>query len=889
MGWYSRFTNFLRSDRVSEDIDREMAFHMRELADDLVAGGMSDADARREARRRFGNPGVQKERTRDVDVMTWLESLAADVRYALRALRASPVFAVVTIASLGLGIGANTAIFSLINTVVLRTLPVHAPDELLQATMGDGGGTDAIFTNPIWEQIRDHQDVFSGVFAYGDASYNLSAGGEIRRATGNWVSGEFFSTLGVTPAAGRLIARADDVPGCPAIAVLGHGFWQTEYGGAADIIGKSISLDRKPHVVVGVTEPSFFGVSVGSSAQIYTPLCLRPNLQHRSNWFLYIIGRRKPEVTEAQVNARLAAIAPAVYRATVPEDWGANHKEEYLANKLGVVPAANGLSQLRTQYQRALTVLMVVVGLVLLIACANVANLLLARAAMRGREMAIRLAIGAGRRRLVRQLLTESVLLAGLGAFAGVLFARWGSALLVNVLSSGRSKVVLDLTLDGRVLAFTLAVAVATGILFGLAPAWRASHIDPQAALKSNGRGVVEGHARFTIGKALVVGQVALSLVLVVGAGLLLGSFRKLTTLDPGFDRTGVLVATVSLRNAGYTADTYGAGHDELLARFRALPGVQHVGSADITPISGSAWNGLIKVDGFEPKSERDALVYFNEVSDGYFAAMGTPLRAGRDFDRRDRPATQPVAIVNEAVADKFFPGASPLGKHYRLVVQGDSLSAPIEIIGVVKTAKYRRLSEPTTPTIYLASAQSADPGATANYQIRTTGDPAALIPAVKATAAEMHRSISLELTPLSRVLDASLGRERLLASLSGFFGALALLLATVGLYGTLSYSVARRRSEIGIRMALGAAQGRVLRLVLGEVARILVLGVALGALAALASTRWMESFLYGLSPSDPAVMVGSAAILVVVGLAAGALPAWRAARVDPISALRFD
>ena len=889
MGWFSRFTNLLRSNRVSEDIDREMSFHINELADDLILRGMEPAAARREARRRFGNPSVQKERTRDADVMTWLESIAADVRYAVRALRASPVFAIVTVASLGLGIGANTAIFSLINAVVLRTLPVHAPDELLQVTMGgDETGDNAVFTNPIWEQIRDGQDVFSGAFAYGDHGYNLNNGGEVRRATANWVSGEFFSTLGVRPAIGRLVTRTDDVPGCPPIAVLGHGFWQSEYGGSSDIVGRSISLDRKPHVIVGVAQEGFFGVKVGESAQIYTPLCLRSNLQARSNWFLYIIGRRKPDVTDAQISARLATMAPSVYQAALPQDWGAAEKAEFLQYKLGAVPAAHGLSEVRRQYHRALSVLMVVVGLVLLIACANVANLLLARATVRGREMAIRLAIGAARRRVVRQLLTESVLLAGLGAIAGLLFARWGSALLIGVLSTGRSRVMLDLTLDGRVLGFTLAIAVATGVLFGLAPAWRASQIDPQVALKSNARGVVEGHSRFTIGKVLVVGQIALSLVLVVAAGLLLGSFRKLTTLDPGFDRNGVLVAAVNLRNAGYSAAEYSAVHGDLLARFRAIPGVKYVGSSDITPISGNAWNNMIKVDGYNPKDERDGLVYFNEVSDGFFAAMGTPLLAGRDFDQRDRPSGQPVAIVNEAVVQKFFHGGSPLGKQYRIVMHG-AAEAPVEIVGVVKNAKYKQIRETAIPTIYVAKAQNAKPGAFANYQLRTAGDPAAVIPAVKAVAAELNRSIALELTPLSRQVDASLTRERLLATLSGFFGALALLLATVGLYGTLSYSVARRRNEIGIRVALGAAQGSVVRLVLGEVARVIVLGVALGALAALASTRWMEAFLYELTPSDPGVLVGSGLLLAAIGLVAGVIPALRASRVDPITALRED
>jgi putative ABC transport system permease protein len=531
---------------------------------------------------------------------------------------------------------------------------------------------------------------------------------------------------------------------------------------------------------------------------------------------------------------------------------------------------------------------MVVVGLVLLIACANVANLLLARAAVRGREMAIRLAIGAARRRLVRQLLTESILLAGLGALAGALFARWGSAMLVRSLSRGQAPVSLDLALDGRVLAFTLVVAVATGILFGLAPAWRSTHVDPQLALKANGRGIAEGHTRFSVGKVLVVGQIALSLVLVIGAGLLLGTFRNLAALDPGFRREGVLIVSVDLSHAGYSDSVYTAVRRDLLTRIRALPGVVSAASSQITPISGSAWNDFIKVDGFSAKSERDALAYFNEVTDGYFTTLGTPLLAGRDFNDRDRLGAPVVAIVNEAVVRKFFGGVNPLGKTYRTTM-GDSVSQPVEIIGVVKDAKYRELREEAIPTIYVAAAQNAGPGSYAQYEVRTSGPPADIAPVIKSMVAQVNQSIALEFTPLSAQVDASLSRERLLASLSGFFGGLALLLATVGLYGTLSYSVARRRNEIGIRIALGAGQQRVMRLVLGEVTRMVVLGVALGAAAALMSTRWVTSFLYGLSPSDPVTVAGSAVMLAIVGLAAGAMPAWRAARVDPISALREE
>ena len=887
MAWYRRLFNNLRSNRLSSDIQREIDFHIAERTDDLVAGGMPEPDARREARRRFGNPGVQKERTRDADLLTWLESLGADVRYALRTLRSSPGFAAVVIVSLALGIGANTAIFSLINSVVLKSLPVRDPDELLQVTIYDSRA--AALTNPIWEQIRDRQDVFSSVFAYTDRGFNLASGGEMRRATGNMVSGEFFTTLGVRPAVGRLLVRTDDVRNaCPPVAVLSHGFWQTAYGGSPSVVGKSISLDNTPHTVVGVVEEGFFGVNVGQSVQVYVPLCLRADLDARSNWFLWAIGRPKPGVTKEMAAARLASLSPAVFGATVPERWSASHRAEYLENKLSALPAANGFSWLRRDYEKALVVLMAVVGLVLLIACANVANLLLARASARGREMAIRLAIGASRRRLVRQMMTESILLATLGAAAGLLFARWGAAVLVQILAAGRPDLALDVSLDGRVLLFTISVAVATGILFGLTPAWRSARVHPQAALKANGRGVAEGHSRFTIGKWLVVGQLALSLVLVMGAGLLLGSFRKLTTLDAGFRHEGVLLVATSMRNAGISDSAFGPLRQQLLERFRSQPGVQSASISQITPISGSAWNELVETDGFNAATLDDGLVYFNEVSDGFFATMGTPFRAGRDFDRRDAAGARKVAIINETMARRFFGTSNPLGKSF-YTMQHEKRGEPIEVIGIVKDAKYQRLREETLATAYVAMSQEARASALNNFELRVAGDPRSIIPAVKTSVAEVSPSISLQFTTFTEQVNASLTRDRLLATLSGFFGVLALLLATVGLYGTLSYSVARRRNEIGIRIALGAEGSRVMKLVLGEVGRLTLIGVVLGALASFGVMRWVTSFLYGLSASDPRTMTVAALTLGAAAAVAGALPAWRAARVNPVDALREE
>lgn len=892
MAWHRRLLNLLRSRRLSHDLDRELAFHIAERADALVAEGMSEADAMREARRRFGNYGLQKERTRDADVLVWLQSLAADVRYATRSLRASSGFTLVAILSLALGIGANTAIFSLIDAVMLKYLPVSHPEQLVQVMLSDKNG---IFTNPLWEQLRDRQDVFAGVFAVGNTRFNLSTGGEARHVAGDWVSGEFFSTLGLRPALGRTIARSDDRRGCPAIAVLSYGFWQSNYGGDPDVIGTTISLDSHPFQIVGVAAPGFFGVDVGQSVQLYAPLCAEAvvrgagsALDRRSTWFLRVIARPKPGLTVSQVSARLTTLAPGIYEATVPPNWRPKDQQQYLQGTLGVRPVATGFSDVRHQYRGALLALMAVVGIVLLIACANVANLLLARATVRQREVAIRLALGAGRARLIRQLLTESLLLSLCGAALGLLFAKWGSRVLVGFLDTAGNRVSLDLSVDARVLGFTIAVATATGLLFGLAPAWRSTRVSPQSAMKSGGRGVAEGHSRFTLGKALVVAQVALSLVLLMGAGLMVGTFQSLATLDPGFQRDAVLIASTDLHNLNYSAERQRQFYHDMTQRLRTLPGVRAASASAVTPLSGSLWNDIIVVDGFSPKSAMDAAADFNGVSDGYFATLGTPVLAGRDFNDDDQPGSAQVAIVNTAFARKFFGGANPLGKRFRLQ-RATGNTPPLEIVGLVGDAKYESLREAAPPTVYVPISQQDEPGTFMSFELRAATAPAALIPGVTSAFSEVNPHLSIEFVTLSDQVARSLTRERLLATLSSFFGALALALSMIGLYGIMSYTVARRRNEIGIRIALGAARTRVLRLVLGDVGVIVATGLAFGIVAALAVTRLASSFLFGVTASDPVTLLASTVILAAVALAAGALPAWRAARMDPMVALREE
>jgi predicted permease len=743
----------------------------------------------------------------------------------------------VAILSLALGIGANTAIFSLIDSVMLKTLPVVHPEQLLQVTTALY--RDA-FSNPLWEQVRDRQDVFSSIFAFSLNRYNLSQGGEARYAVGNRVSGQYFETLGVHTILGRTLTASDDKRGCPGTAVLSYDFWQRAYGGRDDVLGKPVSLDGHPFEIVGVTQPGFSGVTIGEAVDVTVPICTEAivlpennSLAKPTDWWLNVIARPKPGISPTQAAARLNTLAPEMFKATLPSILHEDRVARYLANTFTIAPAGNGLSQIRSQYRLALLTLMAVVGAVLLIACANVANLLLARGAARQREIAIRMALGSGRARIIRQLLTESLLLSLCGAALGLVFAQWGTHVLVGYLSTSRNSVFLDLSIDARMLAFTAAVAILTGLLFGLAPAWRGTRVQPQTAMKANPRGVIEG-SKFGLGKALVMLQVALSLVLVVSAGLMLSTFWKLTSMDTGFNRQNVLLVRVDIRNANYPMDRRPAAWQQMLDRARSIPGIQSASMSGLTPISRSSWTESLLINGTTTGG-----VAYNSISPGYFDTLGTPLIAGRDFNQYDTPQSPAVAIVNETFVKKFFGSSNPLGKTYRWR-PNDVLSPPVEIVGVVKDAKYYSLREPVPPTSYRAESQEK-PRFFATIEMRSNTN---LIPAIKSAMEEVNRDVTLQFTTFSTQVDESLVRERLLAALSGFFGVLALLLATIGLYGVMSYNVARRRNEIGIRMALGAEQSRVLRMVLGEVLILIFIGLAAGFAATLATTRFLPSFM---------------------------------------------
>jgi len=808
-----------------------------------------------------------------------------DVRFALRTFRKSFGFTAVALLSLALGIGVNTAIFSLIDAVLLKTLPVSHPEQLVEVAIGENGIN--FFANPLWEALRDRQDVFSGILASGSTEFDLASGGEAQRIIGAFVSGDYFSTLRVPTALGRILTAADDHRGCSGAAVLSYGFWVGRYGASADVLNRTISLDHHAFPIAGVTAPGFYGTTVGSKQEVFLPICAEKivggefsALDRRTLWWLNVIGRLKPGVSAGQAAARLNLLAPGIFADTFPP--------EHMLRNFQVAPASTGLSFIRDQYRSSLSILMTVVAVVLLIACANVANLLLARATVRQKEIAVRLALGAGRARLIRQLLTESLLLSIAGAALGVVFAKWGAALIIRLLSTGRNPVFLDLALDPRVLAFTIAVAILTGLLFGLVPAWSGTHVSPLSGMK--GLSSTPTRSAYGLSNALVIAQIALSLILVVSAGLLVGTFRRLETLDPGFDRSQVLLMGVDLGNVNYPKERRPAIYREMLDRLRATPGIHSVSASAMTPLGGGpTWISEVHVEGFTPVREDDSRILANETSDRYFETLGMRILAGRDFNDQDTLTSPRVAVVSESFARKFFNTSSPLGKTYREDEGPNKLGPPIQIVGIVADAKYRDLRDIAVPIAFHSLNQDNDRPDAGNFEIRTEGTAPAIIPVVKSLMAQFNPHIVLSFKTLAAQVDESLAQERLLATLSGFFGALALLLSAIGLYGVMSYRVARRRNEIGIRMALGAGELRILTMVLGDVAILLVVGLAAGIAISAAASRLIATFLYGITARDPRTVIASSFILAVVAIAAGYLPARRASRLHPLASLREE
>ena len=816
-----------------------------------------------------------------------------DFRDALRALRATPGITGVAILSLALGVGANTAIFSLINSLMLRSLPVSEPERLVYLD-------DAAWTNPIWEQIRERQtELVESAAAYSGQQFDLSSGGEAQFVEGLWVSGGFFSVLGVPTILGRTLTVDDDRrgggPDGP-VAVISHRFWQQRFNGSASVLGQAISLNRVPYTVVGVTEPGFFGPQVGETFDVIVPIGTEPlvrgdssGLDQRSMWWLEIIARLKPGQTVDQATTALRHVQPRIREATLPANWRPSDLETYLKDPLTLVPAANGSPFLSARYKRPLLTLMVVVALVLLIACANIANLMLARANGRRHELSVRLALGASRFRLARQFLAESLLMSGVGAALGLAFAYWASKLIVNQMSTGRQGLFVDLSLDWRILGFTTLVAIGTAVIFGLAPALRASRVAPNDALKEQGRAMAR-HSHGSLGSPLVVAQVALSLVLVVAAGLFVRTFTTLVNRDLGFTFDPLLVVSIDGERSKAAQEQRPALFERLAQAVAAVPGIETSALSAVTPVSGMMWNDRFEFPELPTLSQRDRAMNINFVTPGWFATYATPILSGRDFDSRDRAGAPGVAIVNEAYVAKFIKaGVNPLDQLVRPQARGNQPTpAPLQIVGVVRNSVYRSVRDPAGPIVYRPIAQADEFPPFVSATIRSTsGSAARLTKSITAAIGQVDADLSLTFRPLAEQIRGSLAQERVIAILSGFFGALALLLAGIGLYGVTSYAVSRRRTEIGIRMALGADAKGVVRLVLTRVAILVGIGVIVGTGISIWASRFVGTLLYGLEPRDPMTFVGAVAVLGTIGALAGWLPARRASRIDPAEALR--
>jgi putative ABC transport system permease protein len=892
---------FLRRRFWDEERARELDAYLAQETDDNIARGMSPEAARAAAHRKLGNATRIREEIYTMNSVAWLESLWQDLRYGARLLRRNLTFAAVAVLTLALGTGANTAVFQLVDAVRLRSLPVDHPEQLAEVRIvksphgrtGMFNGRWPMLSYPLYQKIRERQQVFADIVAWGSNTFDLAQGGEQRPAEGLWVSGNFFSVLGVRAAAGRLLTPADDVPGCAPVAVLGDGFWQREYGASPSAVGSTVLLDGHRFDVIGVAAPAFFGVDVGRAFDVAVPICAEPivrgtersGLDKSDVWFLGGIGRLKPGVTLDQAGAHLAGLSKAIQAATLPPRYQPADARDYLEMVIGVRDASGGISGLRRNYADSLNLLMGVTAAVLLIACANLANLMLARATAREREVAVRLAIGASRARIVRQLLSESLLIAALGAAGGLLAAQWFSRSLVAFLSTTGSPVRVDLGLDTRVFGFTLLVAVAACLLFGVAPAIRATATAPLAAIKAGSRGASDSRERFGVRRALVVLQVSLSVVLIVGALLFARSLYNLTSLDGGFRQAGVMTAVLDMRKAGIKRDAQAATNARVIENVRAVPGVAAATQAFMTPVAQDFWNERIEIAGATVKD----MVNFNSVGPGYFDALGIRMTAGRDFTAADTPQSPKVAIVSESFVKKYLAGGTALGQSFQVEgAPGDARPA-IEIVGVVRDTKYTDLREPFLPLIYLAATQDETPGPGLQLVIRADAPLTAVAPEITAAVGAVHPAISIQYRTLRAQVEQSLLRERLMATLSGFFGVLAVLIATIGLYGVMSFMVTRRRLEIGVRMALGADRVAVVGMIVREAGLLLAGGLAIGLVGAVFAARAAQSLLYDLQPGDPLTLALAALSLVGAAFLASWIPARRAAGLSPTVALREE
>jgi putative ABC transport system permease protein len=904
MAWLARIWNTLRSGGLDGDLEEELRHHRALRARDLEQTGVPESAARMEASVRLGNFTLQKERTREMDIATGLETVFKDLRYALRQFAHNPTFSTVAVLSLALGIGANTAIFSVLNAALLKSLPVRNPQELVILTnpdrsgvyIGSAKGERDLLTYTEFEKLRDRSTTLD--LCASESSLNRwsvrIANGSQEDARGRLVSEEYFAVLGVDPLIGRFFAKT-------AGAVISYDYWQRRFAGKADALGAPIRVYGAALTVIGVAPPGFHGETVGESPDIWAPMRMEPFVKPGRDWihedltksiekvmWLHVFGRLKPGVSLAKAQAEISVLFKTILEDGYPKTLSERTRKNLFDQHVRVRDARTGAFGGRNEFSQQLFVLLITAGLVLLIACANVANLLLARATARHREVGIRLSIGAGKGRLIRQFLTESLLLAALGAAAGLMIAASAVRVLVLLVSPGNQRQ-LATTFDWRVLAFTGAVTLLTGLLFGLAPALRGTRVDISESLKETSRNTTSAGKRMTFAKGLVAVQIALSLLLVVSAGLFLRTLWNLQSVMPGYSKQNLLLVGIDALTAGYHEAQRPLLYNEITDRLRRLPGVRAVTYSQNGLFSGHDSGDTVDVEGFVHKTREDAYAAYDQIGPGYFSNMGIPLLLGREIELRDTANSLRVCVINEAFAKRFFAGRNPIGRHVTDTYGDTHLT--MEVIGVATDVRDHRLRGEVQERFYVAAAQGDGPIPPSIYfEVRTIANPLHALSAVRQAILRVDANLPiLDARAVSDLIDAQNAQPRMIARLCGIFGAIALLLAATGLYGVLSYNIARRTNEIGIRMALGAGHSSVIGMIFKETSIWIGVGMLGGIAAVFATTRLIASRLYGLSALDPATIAIGLAILGMAALIASYVPAVRAARVNPIAALRHE
>jgi len=897
--------------RLESDMEAELQVHLEQLTEDLVRAGHSPAEAARQARIALGPALIHKEGMRASLGLRWFDELRADIRYGIRILAKSPAFTVIAASSLALAIGANTTIFAIGKQLLYDRLNVSHPEQLRMLRWnGDGhesvpgmwgdfdstpdsGTTSSVFSYPVYQQLRNHNEKLQDLIAFKEDGMNATINGNAQRVNAAMVSGNFYAALGVRPQLGRVLQASDDaVPGSSSVVVISDGLWQKRYGGSSSVLGQTLTLNQTAMTIVGVNPRGFTGAkNVQAPSDLFVPISMQPVIDPKGKtslltdptlWWVNIVGRIKPGVKDSEAEAALAVQLRAAVRATTTVGAGET------IPRLALVDGSRGLHYTDRMFKKPLFVLSGFTAFVVLLACANIANLLLARGAQRRREMSVRLAMGAGRARILRQLLTESLMLAAIGGAGGLVFGYFGRSALPKLLTNAweRSDAALARPqFDWGVFAFTVVVTLLTGVVFGLAPAWMAARSEVSSSLKETAQSTSRRRKGLT-GKSIVAFQIALSTLLVVGAGLFLRTLLKLNAVDVGFQADHLVLFEISPPARRYPGPKDVRLHQQLEQRFAALPGVEHVAPGSIPYISQSMGNEDFLPEGETPDPKIKHAEYENTVGIDFFPTLGIPIVAGRGFGPQDSSTSAKVGVINQSLARKRFPNANPIGKRFKA---DTDKSDWIQIVGICADTRYSDLRDDPPPLFFLPYVQQPEVG-TLVYQVRTSMQPAALFPALRGVVQSVDRDLPIiDFRTQREQINATMQMERAFAALTAGFGVLALALACVGIYGIMAYSVAQRTNEIGIRLALGAQPGQVRSMILRESTWLTAVGIVVGVGAALGLTRLVKSMLYGVTPNDPVTLIGGMTLLVGVALAATWIPARRAASVQPMEALRHE